>query len=98
MQFEKWMSPRQVAGLLLAEKTDGKLFYELWQRRCKQDAKHGGPSHDDTHTPEEWCGFVEEFNARALSARTDAEQFEDYMFDVAALAVAAIQSSRRKRA
>lgn len=79
---------------------------EIEARRAQQDAKHGGPAHDDTHTTHDWCRFIHEFTNRAEygpNHRTndfpvwDAAAFEDCMIDVAALAVAAILSNRRKR-
>jgi len=66
------------------------------ERRAKQDAKHGGPAHDDTHSRSEWLMFLEDYVRRARYCE-NGETYEYYLIDVAALAVAAIQSSRRKR-
>ena len=75
------------------------IFAEILQRRREQDAQWGGPRHDDRHTREEWCGYLQKFLDRAeiRSDRADAASYEDKLLDIAALAVAAIQSSRRKR-
>ena len=66
----------------------------VMERRNQQDAEHGGPHHDDTRTWGDWTRFVMKFNDRAAQAISHHD-FEDQMFHVAALAVAAIQSSRR---
>jgi hypothetical protein len=65
------------------------------ERRAKQDAKHGGPAHDDTHSRSEWLIFLEDYVRRARYCE-NGETYEYFLIDVAALAVAAIQSSRRK--
>ncbi len=87
---------------------------ELFARREKQDAEHGGAAHDDTHEPYEWAGFMHKFirkacgfiltqaetaseRMRTIAVGPNWEAYEDALFDVAALAVAAIQSSRRRR-
>lgn len=80
-----------------------RLVMELKQRRIDQDAKWGGPNHDDTHTPSEWIEGIRQFTAVALSdiqasrsaEMTPWDRYEDHLMDVAALAIAAIQSSRR---
>lgn len=64
--------------------------------RAVQDEEHGGPSHDDTHNADDWKRFIDKFNHRARFA-VRAEDRERDLFHVAALAVAAIQSSRRIR-
>lgn len=85
---------------------------ELTKRREEQDASHGGPKHDDTHTPEDWCRFIQDYAYRAriaaiqgsevsdslvpIQANPDHAEYENRMFDVAALAISAILSSRRK--
>ena len=73
------------------------VLREVTTRRRAQDRKHGGPEHDDTHTPGEWLAFIREFTQRAHCAWLEDLGDEDRLLDVAALAVAAIQSSRRKR-
>ena len=85
---------------------------ELLKRREEQDASHGGPEHDDTHTPEDWCRFIHDYAYRARLAalqgsevsdslvpvvlEPDHAEYENRMLDVAALAISAIQSSRRR--
>ena len=81
---------------------------EIMDRRDRQDAEHGGPAHDDTHAPGDWIGFIRRQTTLALGELIKAvdrgggtpdrmDFYEDKLLDVAALAVAAIQSSRRKR-
>lgn len=75
------------------------IVKEIEQRRAQQDQKHGGENHDDTHVYFDWMGFIKKFSSRAyaqgMHSRWDA--YENYLIDVAALAIAAIQSSRRIR-
>jgi hypothetical protein len=89
------------------------VLQEVGTRRASQDTNHGGPEHDDTHTPFEWSEFMRKFIRRAENYAMDQlkvnpayatevtgpewDMYENALFDVAALAVAAIQSSRRKR-
>jgi hypothetical protein len=86
----------------------GRVLAEVRVRREEQDDQHGGPAHDDTHTPGEWVGFIRRQTALAMGEFIKAvdrgrgtpdrlDFYESKLLDVAALAVAAIQSSRRKR-
>jgi hypothetical protein len=74
-----------------------KIIGELYERRQAQDYEHGGPDHDDLHTWGDWSGFCQKFVSRSLQAISHAD-FERDMLHIAALAVAAIESSRRKSA
>jgi len=65
--------------------------------RLAQDLAHGGPEHDDTHTPVEWRVFIQIYNNQGEQYATEPEIRESKLLAVAGLAVAAIQSSRRKR-
>jgi hypothetical protein len=98
------------ASRVLNEQFYAILGPELLSRRKYQDEQHGGPDHDDTHSPEDWVRFIQDYAYRARIAATtvddliegsrltvDHDAYEDRMFDVAALAIAAIQSSRRRR-
>jgi len=74
---------------------------ELLKRREEQDAVHGGPAHDDCHIRMEWVAFIRQWATKAsvwADEKADAKQFESRMFDIAGLAISAIQSTRRKRA
>lgn len=78
-----------------------KLLQEIVHERQHQDAMHGGPAHDDTYERHDWiqliCDYASSPRMRTVKAAETPEQFEKHMIQVAALAVAAIQSSRRKR-
>lgn len=85
------------------------VITEVLARCDAQDQQWGGPEHDDTHTPREWVQFICDFAQRAgqhaygakpaVTADTcppDRSGYEDALIDVAALAISAILSSRRK--
>ena len=74
------------------------LGKELSALRLAQDLAHGGPEHDDTHTPSDWRVFIQQYNQVAEEYASEPEIRESKLLAVAGLAVAAIQSSRRKRA
>lgn len=72
---------------------------EVAQRRIEQDAKHGGPGHDDTHVPHDWSKFIDEYASTLDHASYwGAESPYDYrqtLVDIAALAQAAAESYDR---
>ena len=72
-------------------------FDEINKERCAQDEQWGGQTHDDSHERFEWCVYIRKQNMLADHASSDPQEFEDRMVKVAALAVAAIESSRRQR-
>ena len=78
-----------------------RVLSEVEDRRKEQDAQWGGPKHDDDHRPSDWARYMRKFISRANKqyprVKADWEIYESRLLDVAALAVAAIQSSRRKR-
>ena len=85
---------------VVASDSLARVLSEVEERRKEQDAKHGGPKHDDLHIPMDWVLYVEKFLKRADECAVwpvDQDGFENNLLDIAALAVAAIQSSRRKR-
>ena len=63
--------------------------------RDRQDRLWGGPKHDDTHSPQDWCLFIIQQTAKASDYRATPGEFRGRMVKVAALAVAAIESSER---
>jgi hypothetical protein len=78
------------------------ILFAIEDERKRQDEMWGGPTHDDEHVRRRWLDdiiigwFIRK--ARGFShLDSDALKFEENMVKVAALAVAAIQSSRRKR-
>ena len=74
----------------------------LTRCRAAQDAQHGGPKHDDCHTPGDWAEYIREFAGRAEyqgQFKDNADsigRYQKYMIDVAGLAIAAVLSSQRK--
>ncbi len=84
-----------------------RLYHEilgpmLTRCRAAQDAQHGGPKHDDCHTPGDWAEYIREFAGRAEyqgQFKDNADsigRYQKYMIDVAGLAIAAVLSSQRK--
>jgi len=68
---------------------------EVIHERQRQDAKWGGPEHDDTHTPADWVSLMDD----RLAYPEQAEGCDEYrkdMVEIAALAIAAIESFDRR--
>lgn len=63
--------------------------------RHRQDAKHGGAAHDDTHMPEDWVNLRAGYEGRAVETNDDARR--DALVKVAALAVAQIEAHDRRQ-
>ena len=80
----------------LMQRFDSILGREIEERRKEQDAKHGGPEHDDTLGIGDWLQFIRNHLFR-VDPYYRHQDNEDNLIDVAALAIAAVQSSRRKR-
>lgn len=70
------------------------IMQEVLQERASQDAKWGGSSHDDEHTPEDWADFIDERLYRLVTG--SKEDARKALVQIAALAVAAIESMDRK--
>lgn len=75
---------------------------EIILERQRQDEKHGDASHDDGHFDYEWQNFIRERVDRLVHdfRRNDVSvsdtDFRKEMVEIAALAVAAIESYDRK--
>lgn len=67
-----------------------KVLSEVGSERYRQDCKRGGPDHDDGHSARMWMRLIRE---RALDATGDDGR--QVMVEIAALAVAAIQTIDR---
>jgi hypothetical protein len=70
------------------------LFGRISRERTRQDEEWGGAEHDDSHNHQDWVIFISKQIGLALAYRSN--DFESRMIKVAALAIAAIESSRRK--
>jgi len=66
--------------------------------RLAQDKKWGGPKHDDEHGIEDFCSFANNKLWKAVMASHDEndEEARKRLIQVAALAVAAVESLDRK--
>ncbi len=72
---------------------DIEVFDLIRDERARQDAKWGGPEHDDTHEPEDWADFI---GARVVRIQLRMGNDRQNLVQIAALAVAAIESLDRK--
>lgn len=67
------------------------VYERIRQERIRQDAKWGGPEHDDQHDRLDWITYIAHHNDACYYAN-----FVTAMIETAALAVAAIESFERK--
>lgn len=72
------------------------VLAEVAEERDRQDRKWGGPTHDDTHSPADFCRYIREHEVRAEQALAGepVREFDEYrrqMLRVAGLAVAALE-------
>lgn len=68
--------------------------------RQRQDEKWGGAEHDDHHTTAEFVQLIEDYAgwARVMAGMNSPEKARNRLIQVAALAVAAVESLDRKQA
>ncbi len=72
------------------------LFLEIVAERNRQDQQWGGPEHDDKHRPWDFFNYI---RSRCQNFVADpVEQHRKQLIQIAALAVAAIESIDRKQA
>ena len=67
-------------------------YVDIVKERDRQDEKWGGPAHDDRYSLDDWHGYLRQHIAE-LGVRGEARQV---LVEIAALAVAAIESIDRK--
>lgn len=72
--------------------TDGVLA-EIQRERERQDAKWGGPDHDDQHTMYEWFDILNERMATIYDGRNDQRRA---LVEMAAISVAVIECIDRR--
>lgn len=72
---------------------------DVLSERKRQDGKWGGPSHDDNHTTAEFVQWIEDYAgwARMMDSMQSFDKARRRLVQVAALAVAAVESIDRKR-
>lgn len=75
------------------------LLAEVAEERLRQDDKWGGPEHDDGHTTADFVMLIRDYAgwARTMAGMNSPEKAERRLIQVAALALAAVESSRRVR-
>ncbi len=73
---------------------------EVVAERVRQDGKWGGPEHDDQHSTADFVQFIEDWAgwARAMAGMNSHDKARRRLIQVAALAVAAVESIDRKAA
>lgn len=69
------------------------ICHEVCDERAEQDAKWGGPEHDDHHTPRDWVQYLDK---RLSNITFEMKDARDEFIKIAALAVAAIETIDRK--
>jgi hypothetical protein len=74
------------------------LLTEVAEERVRQDKQWGGAAHDDEHQTAEFVQLIEVYAglARTTAAVDDFKEARKRLLQVAALAVAAIESIDRK--
>lgn len=74
-----------------------RVINDVKNERIRQDSKWGGQQNDDCNTCAEWCDWVIAYATWAkMMARMDStEKYRRRMIQVAALAVAAVESHDR---
>lgn len=70
------------------------LFDEIEEERAYQDQKWG-TTFDDQNTANDWVTYINNYATAAAPLKLDVPNFETKMRKVAALAIAAIETSRR---
>lgn len=83
-----------------------KIVVDVMAERDRQDLQWGGPGHDDTHSGDQWLGYIAHQLARAhhetmsddATQVVDPEGYRQRLVKAAALAFAAIESHDRLQA
>jgi hypothetical protein len=74
------------------------VLAEVSGERQRQDEKWGGPLHDDEHSTAEFVQWIEDYAgwARMMASMKSMDKARRRLIQVAALAVAAVESLDRK--
>jgi len=91
------MMPDEYPVNLRNELNQRRILRELEAERIRQDAKWGGPGHDDAHDPRFFIQLIEDYAgwSRVMFGMGSADKGRRRLLQVAALAVAAIESLDR---
>lgn len=75
-----------------------RVLLEVAQERERQDLKWGGPSHDDHHDTSDFVQLIQDYAgwARTMAGMGSVEKTRRRLVQVAALAVAAVESLDRR--
>lgn len=76
-----------------------KILNEVAIERERQDRKWGGPEHDDSHSVSEFVQWIQDYSgwARMMASMRSRDKTRKRLVQVAALAVAAVESLDRKK-
>lgn len=69
---------------------------EISYERKKQDRKWGGADHDDEHGVKDWATFIDERCYELQNDETPPKRIRQLFIEIAALAVAGVQSYDRR--
>lgn len=75
-----------------------RVMHDVAQERRRQDDEFGGASHNDQHQPAEWVAMIVKQLGKTVAHCTEDQASREYrqrMVNVAALAVAAVESYDR---
>jgi len=74
------------------------IIVEVANERARQDEKWGGPNHDDKHSTAEFAQWIEDYAgwARMMASMNSPDKARRRLVQIAALAVAAVESIDRK--
>lgn len=75
------------------------ILEEVYQERERQNKKWGGASHDDAHTIQEFVQLIRDYAgwARVMGVMNSPDKARRRLVQVAALAVAAVESIDRRQ-
>ena len=86
-----------IAALVMTpEQSTAAVLKDVFDERQSQDKQWGGPDHDDCHLEVDWVSYIVRQLGMASEYDVAPEVFQTRMVKVAALAVAAVESSRRR--
>lgn len=74
------------------------VLYDVEAERKRQDQKWGGSAHDDCHSTADFVQLIEDYAgwARVMAGMSNYEKTRNRLVQVAALAVAAVESMDRR--